>query len=101
MAEPAKEKRVRKNKKKKFWKHKKKHTREQKKQILATNVNITEAALKKKLKIKYFKCDKKGHYKKIVSDFQKTSIANKLYYYNSVIYRQQVFYDACGNHRAR
>ena len=37
-----------KDKKKRFWNQKRKYMRKQKKQTLATNVNVTEAASKKK-----------------------------------------------------
>ena len=51
-----------KNKKKIFQRQRRKHTREQKKQISAIGVNITKAISKKKLKIRYFNYNKKGYY---------------------------------------
>ena len=59
VAEPAK-KEDRKNKKKRFREQKWEHTKERKKQTPATGVN--KAAPKKKLKVRCFNYDKKGHY---------------------------------------
>ena len=58
-AEPAKKKN-RKDKKKRFRRQKREHTGERKEQTPATDVN--KAALKKKLKVRCFNYDKKGHY---------------------------------------
>ena len=58
-AEPAKKK-DRKNKKKKFREQRREYTEEWKEQTPATGVN--KVAPKKKLKVRYFNCDKKGHY---------------------------------------
>ena len=58
-AKPAK-KEDRKDKKKRFWRQRREHTGEQKDQTPATGVN--EAAPKKKLKVRCFNCNKKGHY---------------------------------------
>ena len=57
--EPAKKK-DKKDKKKRFWGQKRKYTGERKKQTPATDVN--KAVPKKKLKVRCFNCDKKGHY---------------------------------------
>ena len=59
VTEPAKKK-DRKDKKKRFPGQKRKHTRERKEQTPATNVN--KAVSKKKLKVRCFNCDMKGHY---------------------------------------
>ena len=58
-AKPAKKK-DRKDKKKRFRGQRREHIGERKEQVPATGDN--EAAPKKKLKIRYFNCDKKGHY---------------------------------------
>ena len=58
-AEPAK-KEDRKDKKKRFRGQRREHTGERKEQTPATGVNKT--APKKKLKVRYFNCNKKGHY---------------------------------------
>ena len=55
-------KKDKKNKKKKFYEQRREHIRKQKKQALAINVSIIEAVLKKKLKVRCFNYDKKGHY---------------------------------------
>ena len=57
----------RKDKKKRFWGQKREHTRKQKEQTPATNVNTTNVSKKKKKKhdvseIMCFNCDKKGHF---------------------------------------
>ena len=62
MAAKLAKKKDKKNKKKRFQGQKQKHIREQKRQILATGVNVTKAASKKKLKVRYFNYNKKGHY---------------------------------------
>ena len=49
-----------KDKKKRFRRQRREHTREWKEQTPATGIN--KAAPKKKLKVKCFNCDKKGHY---------------------------------------
>ena len=53
---------LKKRPKKKSQEQKREHTREQKKQILAIDINITKAFQKKKIKAKYFNCNKKGYY---------------------------------------
>ena len=58
-AEPAK-KEDRKDKKKRFRGQRREHIEEQKEQTPVTGIN--EAAPKKKLKVRCFNCDKKGHY---------------------------------------
>ena len=58
-AEPAKKK-DKKDKKKRFRGQRREYTGELKEQIPAIGVN--EAALKKKLKVRCFNCDNKGHY---------------------------------------
>ena len=57
MAEPAKKEG---KKKKRSQGHGQKYTAEQKKQSLAIGVNIK--VLKKKIKDRYFNCNKKNHY---------------------------------------
>ena len=53
-------KKDRKDKKKRFRGQKREHTEEQKEQAPATGIN--KAASKKKLKVRCYNCDKKGHY---------------------------------------
>ena len=50
----------RKDKKTRFQEQRRKHTGERKEQTPAPGIN--EAAPKKKLKVRCFNCDKKGHY---------------------------------------
>lgn len=53
------------DKKQRFWKYQQDYIGEQKKQTLATSVNITEADSKKKYSdITYYNCDKKSYYLK-------------------------------------
>lgn len=55
-------KKDKKNKKKRFQRHKQEHTGEREKKTQATDVNVTKATPKRKLKVKCFKCDKKNYY---------------------------------------
>ena len=55
-------KKDKKDKKKKFQGQKQDHIKEQKEQTLAIGAIVTEAVLKKKLKVKYFNCNKKSYY---------------------------------------
>ena len=58
-------KKDKKDNKRRFWKHKRDHTGEQKEETLAIGTNITDARSKKKYpNITYYNCDKKGYYSK-------------------------------------
>ena len=60
--ELVKKKKNKKDREKMFWQHRQEYTKEQNKEILATDFNITKIAPKKKLKIRRFNYDKKSYY---------------------------------------